>query len=309
MTTLRVLAVPALWSDEAGTPAWLRDVPRMAKAAELWYHVGSYGKTELTFDVGSPVIMGMPMAGAASAATFDALAARMHAMGYDLSRYDRLVYFTTRNLTVGFKGLNWGAGSWVNCAGSDYAPFSLIHELGHSLGLVHPRTLSIGVWDAGAGRLTLPPLSVKTGGRMQDLYDKSTSMGYEATFTEFAAYEKAAIPAAWGGPWITPALHSGSEQTYSLTPLRDPGGACYAVRVPMAQFSASSRRIYWLEYRTDTRLEDGVQLRVEGDFGTGNVPSHVNPGPGFQPGHSITDGRLVVEVVEPGVVRLHQSSK
>jgi hypothetical protein len=308
LTTLRVLAVPALWSDEAGNAAWLPEVPRITKGAALWYHVGSYGKTELTFDVGSPVIVGAPMTSSAGAATFNALAARMHAMGYDLARYDRLVYFTTRNLTVGFKGLNWGAGSWINCAGSDYAPFSLIHELGHSLGLVHPRTLSVGVWDAGARTLTLPPLSVKTGGRTQDLYDKSTSMGFEATFTEFAAYEKAAIPAMWGGPWITPAVYSGSDQTYTLTPLRDPRGACYAVRVPMAQFIASSRRVYWLEYRTDTRAEDGIQLRVEGDFGAGSVPSHVNPGPGFQPGARISDGTLVVDVVAPGVVRLRKAA-
>ena len=308
MATLHVLAVPGLWSDEAGTPAWLADVPRMTKGAALWYHVGSYGKTEVIFDVGSPVIIGAPMASSAGAATFDALAARMQAMGYGLGRYDRIVYFTTRNQTVGFKGLNWGAGSWINCAGSDYAPFSLIHELGHSLGLVHPRKLTVGAWEASERTLTLPPLSVKTGGRTEDLYDKSTSMGYEATFAEFSAYEKAAIPALWGGPWITPAVYNGGDQTYTLTPLRDPGGACYAVRAPMAQFVASSRRVYWLEYRTDTRIEDGIQLRIEGDFGAGNVPSHVNPGPGFKPGDRISDGTLMIEVVAQGVVRVRKAA-
>jgi len=309
MATVGVLAVPALWNDEAGIPAWVPEVPRLTKGAALWYHAGSYGKTELNFDVGPPVIIGAPMASPAGPATFNTLTAKMLAMGHALRQYDRIVYFTTRNLTVGFKGLNWGAGSWINCAGSDYAAFSLIHELGHSFGLVHPRTLTLGSWDPRARTLTLPPLSVTTGGRTQDLYDKSTSMGFEPTFTEFAAYEKATIPGLWGGPWITPAVYAGNDQTYTLTPLRDTGGACYAVRVPMARLIASSRRVYWLECRTDTRVEDGIQLRIEGDFGAGNVPSHVNPGPGFQVGDRITDGALVVDVVAPGVVRLRTATQ
>jgi hypothetical protein len=306
VTTLRVLAVPALWSDETGVPGWLPELSRMTARAALWYRIGSYGKTELVFDVGSPGMIDSPIASTASAATFNALAMRMHAMGYDLGRYDRLVYFTSRNQTVGFKGLNWGVGSWVNCMGSDYAPFSFIHELGHSLGLAHPRTVTVGTWAART--LTLPPLPVTVGGMKQDLYDKSTSMGFEATFTEFAAYQKAAIPAQYGGPWIVPATYDGGDRTFTLTPLREPGGVCYAVRVPMAQFFASSRRVYWLEYRTDTGGEDGVQLRLESDFGAGHVPSHVNPGPGFQPGDRITDGTLVVDVVAPGVVKLRKTA-
>ena len=307
MAPLRILAIPALWNDEKGVPAWLRDVPRITAVAASWYRAGSYGKTQLAFDVGSPVSIGALIADSAGAATFQRLAAKMHAMGYDLSGYDRLVYFTSRNQTVGFKGLNWGVGSWVNCMGSDYAPFSLIHELGHSLGLEHPRTVNIGSFDGTT--LTLPPLTDTTGGRMQDLYDQSTSMGFEATFAEFAAYQKAAIPPQWGGPWITPAVYGGGEQTYTLTPLRAAGGACYAVRIPMTQFVVSSNRVYWLEYRTDTIGQNGVQLRLEGDFGAGRVPSHVNPGPGFQPGHRITDGTLVVDVVAQGVVRLRKLAR
>jgi hypothetical protein len=307
MATLRVLAVPALWSDETGVPPWLPDVSRITERAALWYHIGSYGKTELAFDVGSPVVMGAPITSSADAATFHALAAKMYAMGYDTGRYDRLVYLTSRNQKVGFKGLNWGVGSWVNCMGSDYAPFSLIHELGHSLGLGHPRTVNVGSFDGTT--LTLPPLTVTTGGQTQDLYDKSTSMGFEATFAEFAAYEKAAIPAQWGGPWITPAVYGGGEQTYTLTPLRTAGGACYAVRIPMAQFLASSHRVYWLEYRTDTIGQDGIQLRIAGDFNARSVPSHINPGPGFRPGDRITDGTLIVEVVARGVVRLRRAAQ
>ena len=292
---VKVLLANLNWSNT--NPAWsVADGQRIADNTHRWYLDASYGKSVLNFTVSSFVklsIADSSVTGTGWTVEADDL---LFAAGFDQMKFDRVVYITPRTYRPGgFKGLCWGRKTWVNCGGSDYAAHSAIHELGHSFGLGHSGRIFIGT---RAGNLiTLPPLSQPNGGRLEELYDTWTAMGYEATQTHFNAPEKARLG------WIVPTVYDGTDRTYTLTPMEQQGTGTRAVKVPGAMYKADSKRVYWLENRYRSGLgNSGVQLRICGDFNC--VPQAWLNGVALAPGETITDGSVAINVLEGGRIRV-----
>ena len=274
---MKVLLVPCTYSDQSAPPFWMKQCQELADRTRAWYLLESYGK--VVMDLTIAPVQSIP---------YPSVPSRGMPPDYPMVGYTRIIYLTSGGYIA--KGLNWGVSSWVACMGSDYSFFAAIHELGHSFGLPHPIALTIGAWDSAARRLTLPPLDVHVGGTTTAFYDGSTSMGYAATFASFCGPEEVQLG------WISADLYSGGDKTFVLTALGVPGGEHYVVRIPMAPWTPTSPRVYWIEYRIDcpSGPANGVQLRVSGDFGC-YYAAHVNLA--YQPGESITDGTITLDVL------------
>jgi hypothetical protein len=276
---MKCLLVPCAWSDEGPAPQWMGDLQSLGDRTRAWYLQESYGQIALDFTI-APIVR---LSDSSSRIT-------QYPTGAAETGYDRVVYLTSRNTdpSVGFKGLNGGVWSWINCMGSDYEYFAIIHELGHSFGLAHPFSLSIGNLVGRA--LVIPSLDVTGGGQLQDLYDKSTSMGYEATFATFNGPEECQLG------WTTPLIYSGGDKTVTLTALGVPGApdALRVVKIPMTAWRAASARAYWVEYRIDTIDANGIEIHTLGDFGCYKF-AHVNKS--LAAGDSFTDGTVVIDVI------------
>lgn len=293
---MKVLLIPSYWSDESGF-GWSGDVAAMAARTRSWYLAASYGKVIMDITVAPQIRLSLASTSDARALNDDG---QLAASGHPPLRYDKLVYLTSRNAAVGFKGLTWSQREcWVNCMGSDYARFSIIHELGHSFGLQHPCVLAIGAWDGAT--LTLPQLDVTRGGQLTAIYDVSTAMGYEASMADFSSPEKGAIG------WLTPFVHAGGDRTYAMRPIEQHGDA---IKIAMSAYRASSQRVYWIERREGLAAfaANGIQLRILGDFGC-LTPGHVGPDSNasrfaLQPGHGFTDRSITVRVNSDWSVRV-----
>jgi len=293
---MKVLLINAMWSNTPANPWPIAQAQKMADFCRAWYLAGSYGKVSLDFSVSPFIRLGFPDTSARMPVDAEGNA-QLTALGLSPHAFERQIYLTTRSAAVGSKGFCWGTGMWVNCMNSDYAQFAMIHEFGHSLGLSHPYQLQIG--QQTGKTLSIPSLDVTTGGQLTAYYDKSTSMGYEASMAQFSAPEKASMH------WIVPEIYAGGDKTYTLTASSAQGGTLYAVEIPMSAFRPSSKRVYWIEYRTDTIGQNGIQIRVTGDFGC-SAPGHINSA--LQTGDRFTDGTIVIDVMDAGVVRIRTAT-
>jgi hypothetical protein len=315
---MKVLFVPVKWSDsiEQDVVSWNVDTVKwLASKTRAFYLENTYGKVDMDITVAQWLTIAVTKAQASLGAVANGANTELIKVGIDPSQYERRVYFSPSTTAFGWKGFNGGANSLVcNCMGSEYAIHSTLHELGHSFGIGHPQVLTL---DARNGNvITVPPLSVKSGGVVTSLYDASTVMGYDFWSPNFSGPEKVAAG------WVTPTTHLGGDVTYSLTPLATAGGACYVVKIPMTSYSSGSARSYWIERRED--VGDGywfkvppdmrgIIIRVNGDFGCYS-PALLVTAPGragsrqtcnLLPGESFTDGSIVIECIDPGTVRVH----
>lgn len=321
---MKVLFVPVKWSDSTEPidgGSWnVAFVQDLANKTRAYYLENSFGKVAMDITVSPWLTIAVANAQATLGAVMAGANVELLKIGIDQSQFERVVAFCPVTKANGYKGLNSGRNSVVwNCNGSEYGAHSTLHELGHSFGASHPNVLQ-GVASRSGSVITMPPLSVVTGGTIRGLYDASTIMGYDFWSPHFSGPEKAALG------WVTPTVHLGGDVTYSLTPLATAGGSCYVVKVPMTTYSSASHRVYWIERREDvgqgywfkipTELR-GVIIRVQGDFNCYSA-SRIDTAPGrpgdgrsytsnLLPGESFTDGALTIDCVSDGVVRIHDS--
>lgn len=319
---LKLLVVSVLWADSPANLWSIPDLVTQFQTVAAWYAEASYGKVTLV-----PTVTPFVRASATSErVTFDTLlrissdvAGQLKAGGFDALKFDRTIYVVPRVAAVGPKGLTLGTTMWLNCGGSDYVTFGAIHELGHSLGLAHAQWLRLG--GRNGNLLTFPGLEIRQlGGNVigfrQDAADPTNVMSYAQVRAHFGAYDKAQLG------WIAPITWDGKDQTYELTPLARRGGALYGITVPMTQFRATSKRVYWIELRNgqgfDASLEPknrGFVVSVANDFScapTCSIDAHpetqTSSDSAFQAGDAFEDGTVRFDFLDATHVRVRPDS-
>jgi hypothetical protein len=319
---LKLLVVSVLWADSPDNLWPISDVVSRFQIVAAWYAEASYGTVNLVPTV-APFVRATTTSANASAKTLlnisSDVTGPLRAAGIDPTRFDRILYIVPRIASVGPKGFTVGSSMWLNCGGSDYVTFGAIHELGHSLGLAHAQSLRLGGRTGTV--MTFPGLEVtRLGdnviGFREEAADPTNAMSYAQVPAHFGAYDKAQLG------WIVPTVADGNDRTYELTPLARRGGALYAIKVPMAQFKAKSKRIYWIELRSglgfDASLEPqnrGFIVSVVNDFlctPTCAIDAHPETqtlsDSAFQAGDTFTDGTVRFDFVDATHVRLRLDS-
>ena len=319
---LKLLVISVLWADSPDNLWPIADLVARFQTVAAWYAEASYGKVTLAPTV-TPFVRATTPSANANADTLLHIASdvggQLKAAGFDTTRFDRTIYIVPRLASVGPKGFTLGSSMWLNCGGSDYVAFGAIHELGHSLGLAHAQSLRIGGRNGNV--MTFPGLDItQAGGNVigfrQDTGDPTNAMSYTQVWAHFGAYDKSQLG------WIAPITWNANDQTYQLTPLARRDGALYGIKVPMTQFRAASKRVYWIELRDgfgfDVSLgpqNHGFVVSVANDFSC--VPTcSIDARPetqtlsdsAFQAGDTFKDGTVRFDFVDATHVRLRLDS-
>jgi hypothetical protein len=191
--------------------------------------------------------------------------------------------------------------------------------LGHSLGLAHAQSLRLGGRNGNV--MTFPGLDItqldsSVIGFRQDTGDPTNVMSYAQVPAHFGAYDKSQLG------WIAPIIGDGKDQTYELTPLARRGGALYGIKVPMTQFKATSKRVYWIELRDGFGFDGnlapqnrGFIVSIANDFScvpTCAIDAHSETqtlsDSAFQAGDTFKDGTVRFDFVDATHVRLRSDS-
>ena len=320
---LKLLVISVLWADSPDNLWPIADLVARFQTVAAWYAEASYGKVTLAPTV-TPFVRATTPSANANADTLLHIASdvggQLKAAGFDTTRFDRTIYIVPRLASVGPKGFTLGSSMWLNCGGSDYVTFGAIHELGHSLGLAHAQSLRIGGRNGNV--MTFPGLDItQAGGNVigfrQDTGDPTNAMSYTQVWAHFGAYDKSQLG------WIAPITWNANDQTYQLTPLARRDGALYGIKVPMTQFRAASKRVYWIELRDgfgfDVSLgpqNHGFVVSVANDFScvpTCSIDAHPETqtlsDSAFQAGDTFKDGTVRFDFVDGTHVRLRLDSE
>ncbi len=315
---LRLLVISVLWADSPANPWLISDVVARFQTVAAWYAEASYGRVTFVPTV-TPFVRATTTSANADINTLlhiaSDVAEPLKAAGIDTTRFDRTVYIVPRIASVGPKGLTLGSSMWLNCGGSDYVTFGAIHELGHSLGLAHAQSLRLGGRNGNV--MSFPGLDIKqlssdVIGFREDTGDPTNVMSYAQVAAHFGAYDKSQLG------WIAPIVSDGKDQTYELTPLARRGGALYGIKVPMMQFKATSKRVYWIELRDGFGFDGnlgpqtrGFVVSVANDFScipTCSIDAHPETqtlgDSAFQAGDTFKDGTVRFDFVDATHVRL-----
>ena len=315
---LRLLVISVLWADSPDNLWPISDVVARFQTVAAWYAEASYGRVMFVPTV-TPFVRATTTSANADINTLlhiaSDVAEPLKAAGIDTTRFDRTIYIVPRIASVGPKGLTLGSSMWLNCGGSDYVTFGAIHELGHSLGLAHAQSLRLGGRNGNV--MTFPGLDIKqlssdVIGFREDTGDPTNVMSYAQVAAHFGAYDKSQLG------WIAPIVSDGKDQTYELTPLARRGGALYGIKVPMMQFKATSKRVYWIELRDGFGFDGnlgpqtrGFVVSVANDFScipTCSIDAHPETqtlgDSAFQAGDTFKDGTVRFDFVDATHVRL-----
>ncbi len=315
---LKLLVISVLWADSPANPWLISDVVARFQTVAAWYAEASYGRVTFVPTV-TPFVRATTTSANADINTLlhiaSDVAEPLKAAGIDTTRFDRTIYIVPRIASVGPKGLTLGSSMWLNCGGSDYVTFGAIHELGHSLGLAHAQSLRLGGRNGNV--MTFPGLDIKqlssdVIGFREDTGDPTNVMSYAQVAAHFGAYDKSQLG------WIAPIVSDGKDQTYELTPLARRGGALYGIKVPMMQFKATSKRVYWIELRDGFGFDGnlgpqarGFVVSVANDFScipTCSIDAHPETqtlgDSAFQAGDTFKDGTVRFDFVDATHVRL-----
>jgi hypothetical protein len=319
---LKLLVISVLWADSPDNPWPISDVVARFQTVAAWYAEASYGRVTLVPTV-TPFVRATTTSANASADTLLHIASDvsgpLKAAGIDPTKFDLTIYIVPRIASFGPKGVTLGSSMWLNCGGSDYVTFGAIHELGHSLGLAHAQSLRLG--GRNGNMMTFPgpditQLSSNVIGFREDTGDPTNAMSYAQVPAHFGAYDKSQLG------WIAPIISDGKDQTYELTPLARRGGALYGIKVPMTQFKATSKRVYWIELRDGFGFDGNLALQNRGfvvsvanDFScipTCSIDAHPETqtlsDSAFQAGDTFKDGTVRFDFVDATHVRLRLDS-
>jgi hypothetical protein len=313
---LKLLVVSVLWANSPDNLWSISDVATRFQTVAAWYAEASYGRVTLVPTV-TQFVRATTTAANANAETLLGISSDvggpLRAAGFDMTRFDRIIYIVPRVASVGPKGFTAGSSIWLNCGGSDYVTFGAIHELGHSLGLSHAQSLRTGGRTGNV--TTFPGLDISGGNVLafrEETGNPTNPMSYTQTWAHFGAPDKSQLG------WIEATTWDGKDKTYELTPLARRGGTVYGIKVPMTQFKPTSNRIYWIELRdgfgfdaTLERTNRGFIVSVANDFScipTCSIDAHPQTqtlsDSAFQAGDTFKDGTVRFDFVDATHVRL-----
>jgi len=292
---LRVLVVPALWSDYMGEePVSLARITELINTVRAYYLEASYGKLDIVATVTPWIRLSVPRPGGCpNVAAAQAAFASPAIASYRAAGLDRIVVIQPRVAEQCFwHGIASGASVWINGVFDEKV---IGHELGHTLGLGHAHQLNCGAEAA----LVVRACRVIVTGDFYALMGK-WNLGH------LMAMHKAQLG------WITPATHSGGVAQYDLTPISAKDGALYAVKV------VRDARTFWIERREPIGLDAkipsaGIVIRVvDGGIGCGescilNMSANGDDflsGAALQVGQKWSDSGMTVEVVSAGRIKV-----
>jgi hypothetical protein len=217
----RVLVVLA---TSGSMPYTVADVQQTVREASSFISAASFGQTRLHVDV-TPwlsAFSGNPGCGGTTNRSLAAVVApaRIAAdrAGYDISRYDDVVY-AVADSHCGFHGATWGNEVMLTRQPTLQL---IVHELGHTFGLGHAQSAVC----LGASR---------TCGRLDETGDPFSPMG--SGELDFSAYEKTVLG------WIRPQPHVNTAKRYVLAPPTSPSSLAQALVVDVDEGA------WWIEYR------------------------------------------------------------
>ena len=292
---LRVLVVPAFWSDYAGAePASVARITELMNMVRAYYLEASYGKLELVLTVTPWIRLSVPNPGGCpNVPAVKAVLASPAIASYLAAGLDRIVVFQPRVAEQCFPhGIAAGPSAWINGVFDEKV---IGHELGHTLGLGHAHQLNCGAEAA----LVVRACRVVVTGDFYALMGK-WNMGH------LIAMHKAQLG------WITPVTHAGGVAEYDLTPIAAKDGALYAVKV------VRGARTFWIERREPSGFDakipgPGIVIHVvDGSIGCGescilNMSANGDDflsGAPLQVGQKWSDSGMTIEVVRAGRIRV-----
>ena len=298
---LRILVVPAFWSDYTeGPPVSQARLAELMAIVRAYYLEASYGNLEMvpTLTPWIRLAVPRPTTGCPVEAAVRAALASPEIASYKAAGLDRIVVVQPRIAEQCFwHGIASGRAVWINGVFDEKV---IGHELGHTLGLGHAHHLNCGVEASLAVRQCRV---VVTG----DFY---AVMG-KWNIGHLMAMHKAQLG------WITPATHSSGVAEYDLTAISQKGGALYAVKV------VRGARTFWIERREPIGFDAaivsaangkaGISIRVV-DASIGCAESCVlnmsHNGDDFlqdaalKVGQRWSDSGMTIEVLRPGRIRV-----
>jgi hypothetical protein len=217
----RVLVVLA---TSGSKPYTVADVQQTVREATSFISTASFGQTRLRVDV-TPwlsAFSGNPGCGGTTNRSLAAVVAPAKVAadraGYDLSRYDDVVY-AVADSHCGFHGATWGNEVMLTRQPTLQL---IVHELGHTFGLGHAQAAVC----LGASRAC---------GRLDETGDPLSPMG--SGELDFSAYEKTVLG------WIRPQPHINTPKRYVLAPPTAKSPLAQALVVDVDEGA------WWIEYR------------------------------------------------------------
>ena len=290
---LRVLAILATWSaPDALTRE--RAQHQLFKDSAAWYAEVSYGRMTLSGDVTPWVRIAGPDAGLCyknHRQVMEQAKAAARAAGYDAGKYDKtLVYFprSPHRDCGGYTGWAYVGGTDIWLHGRMDRK-SIVHELGHALGLRHASSLQC---KDGATPTVLDGTCAHT-----EYGDIADAMGQSGFVGQFSAPGKETL--GWLGSRTDDVTGGGRTV---LSTLGDRRADTVAAKI------RAGKRTYYLEYRRATgvdshlpaRVTDGLVVHVvDPTYGANPMLLDLNPGgslrdAALRPGSSWTTPEGVV---------------
>jgi hypothetical protein len=252
----RILVGLVTWGPQPFVRDDVRDI--VFNQVDALYRSMSYGKMSLTGTV-TPWLKAFDGGVGCNLPNIKALgSAALAAAGYDLSKYDRVVYVHPEQ-NCPWSGVTQAGTVFLNGALTTHL---VAHELGHSFGLGHANLTDCKHHDCGA---------LEYG----DPYD---TMGVGTG--DFSAKAKFDLG------WLTAVSRAAKNGAYALAPIEHPAKTAQALVVTTANDQ------YWIEYRSRPAVNDdgrqvagsGVIMRVSAspDHDDGAIPNQLLSDPSGQ---------------------------
>jgi len=174
--------------------------------------------------------------------------------GYNLSNYDRFVYFFPKNNACGYSGMaqvgSFPSSTWIN---GSLTVSTVGHEMGHNLGLHHSHALDCGDTTLGSSCSA------------QEYGDTLDIMGYSGTVGHFTSFHKERLGWLASGNIIN--VTSGGSFYLKPASTQTTGGKL--LKIANGLDSSGAPNYYYVEYRQPLGFD--AQLPNRGVIDTNNV--------------------------------------